>query len=50
MLEYRDRIPVCAGMLQREVAQRLCSGPGSKAYGILSVLLQAWYDANTSSP
>ena len=44
MLEYRDRIPVCAGMLQREVAQRLCSGPGSKAYGILSVLLQAWYD------
>ncbi len=44
MLEYRDRIPVCAGMLQREVAQRLSSGPGSKAYGILSVLLQAWYD------
>lgn len=44
LLDYRDRIPVCAGMLQREVAQRLCSGPGSKAYGILSVLLQAWYD------
>lgn len=44
LLDYRDRIPVCAGMLQREVAQRLCSGPGSKVYGILSVLLQAWYD------
>lgn len=44
MLDYKELIPVCAGMLQREVAQRLCSGPGSKAYGILSVLLQAWYD------
>ena len=44
VLDYKDRIPVVAGMLQREVAQRLCSGPGSKAYGILSVLLQAWYD------
>lgn len=44
LLDYKDKIPVCAGMLQREVAQRLCSGPGSKAYGILSVLLQAWYD------
>lgn len=31
-------------MLQREVAQRICSGPGSKVYGILSVLLQMWYD------
>ncbi len=43
-LEYRDRIPVIAGMLQKEVAERICSGPGSKAYGILSVLLQVWYD------
>ena len=37
-------IPVVSGMLQREVAQRICAGPGSKVYGILSVLLQAWYD------
>ncbi len=44
MLEYRDLIPAAAGMLQKEVAQRLASGPGSKDYGILSVLLQAWYD------
>lgn len=44
LLDYRERIPVCSGMLQREVAQRLASGPGSKDYGILSVLLQAWYD------
>lgn len=44
VLDYKEKIPVAAGMLQREVAQRLCSGPGSKAYGILSVFLQAWYD------
>lgn len=44
VLDYKDKIPVAAGMLQREVAQRLCSGPGTKAYGILSVFLQAWYD------
>lgn len=44
MLEHRERIPVCSGMLQREVARRLASPPGSKDYGILSVLLQAWYD------
>ncbi len=44
LLEWRDQIPVCSGMLQKEVAQRLCSPPGSKVYGILSVLLQAWYD------
>lgn len=44
LLEYKDLIPVAAGMLQREVAQRLASPPGSKSYGILSVLLQAWYD------
>ena len=44
LLDNRERIPVCAGMLQREVAQRICAGPGSKVYGILSVLLQAWYD------
>ncbi|KGN72174.1 16S rRNA (adenine(1518)-N(6)/adenine(1519)-N(6))-dimethyltransferase RsmA [Porphyromonas sp. COT-239 OH1446] len=44
LLEHRDRIPVCSGMLQREVAMRLASPPGNKDYGILSVLLQAWYD------
>ena len=43
-LEYKDKIPVIAGMLQKEVAERICSGPGSKVYGILSVLLQVWYD------
>ncbi|MBP3773814.1 MAG: 16S rRNA (adenine(1518)-N(6)/adenine(1519)-N(6))-dimethyltransferase RsmA [Bacteroidaceae bacterium] len=44
MLDNRDLIPCCTGMIQKEVAERLASGPGNKAYGILSVLLQAWYD------
>lgn len=44
MLDSKDRIPLCTGMIQREVAQRLAAGPGSKTYGILSVLVQAWYD------
>lgn len=44
MLDYRHLIPCCTGMIQREVAQRMASAPGSKAYGILSVLIQAWYD------
>ena len=44
VLDHRDRIPVCSGMIQKEVAERMASGPGSKAYGILSVLLQAYYD------
>lgn len=44
VLENMELIPVVAGMLQKEVAQRICSAPGSKVYGILSVLLQAWYD------
>ena len=44
VLDYKDRIPVCSGMIQKEVAERLASRPGKKAYGILSVLLQAWYD------
>lgn len=43
MLEYRGLIPCCTGMIQREVAQRMAAGPGSRTYGILSVLLQAWY-------
>jgi 16S rRNA (adenine1518-N6/adenine1519-N6)-dimethyltransferase len=44
VLDYKDRVTVCSGMLQREVAERLAAGPGTKARGILSVLLQAWYD------
>lgn len=44
VLDYKEKIPIVAGMLQKEVAQRICSKPGSKVYGILSVLLQAWYD------
>lgn len=44
VLENRDLVPECVGMIQREVAVRLAEDPGSKEYGILSVLLQAWYD------
>ena len=44
VLDYKDQVVCCSGMLQREVAQRIAAGPGSKTYGILSVLLQAWYD------
>ena len=44
VLDYKDRVSCCSGMLQKEVAERLAAGPGSKTYGILSVLLQAWYD------
>ena len=44
VLDYREKIPVVAGMLQKEVAERICCKPGTKVYGILSVLLQAWYD------
>lgn len=42
--DYKDRIPCCSGMIQKEVAERMAAAPGSKTYGILSVLLQAWYD------
>lgn len=44
ILDYKDLVPVCSGMLQREVAERLAARKGTKARGILSVLLQAWYD------
>ena len=44
MLGNRDLIPCCTGMIQREVALRMAAQPGSKTYGILSVLIQAWYD------
>ena len=43
VLEYRHQIPFAAGMLQKEVAERIASAPGKKAYGILSVLMQAYY-------
>ncbi len=44
MLDNKELIPCCTGMIQREVALRMASAPGNKAYGILSVLTQAWYD------
>ncbi len=44
MIDNRELIPCCTGMIQHEVALRMASKPGSKAYGILSVLIQAWYD------
>jgi 16S rRNA (adenine1518-N6/adenine1519-N6)-dimethyltransferase len=45
VLEHRDQVKYVTGMVQREVGRRLTSGPGSKEYGILSVLMQAWYHA-----
>ncbi len=44
MLDYKELIPCCTGMIQKEVAERMAARPGSKTYGILSVLVQAWYD------
>lgn len=44
LLDYRDQVPCLSGMIQKEVAERIASKPGCKAYGILSVLLQAYYD------
>ncbi len=44
MLDYKDLIPCCTGMIQREVAQRIAAQPGNKTYGILSILIQAWYN------
>lgn len=43
-LDYRNQIPEIMGMFQKEVAERVAEKPGSKQYGILSVLLQAFYD------
>ena len=43
MLDYKNLIPCCTGMIQKEVAERIAASPGSKTYGILSVLIQAWY-------
>lgn len=44
VLENKERIPVCSGMIQKEVAERMAAKPGTKAYGILTVLMQAYYD------
>lgn len=44
MLDNKEIIPCCTGMIQKEVAERLAANPGNKAYGVLSVLVQAWYD------
>jgi len=43
-LEYKDHVTEVVGMFQKEVAERIAEPPGSKAYGVLSVLLQAYYD------
>ena len=44
VLANKDIVPCCAGMIQKEVAERMIASPGNKTYGILSVLLQTWYD------
>lgn len=44
VIDFRDQIPCCSGMIQKEVAERMAAKPGSKTYGILSVLVQVWYD------
>ncbi|MBO7290207.1 MAG: 16S rRNA (adenine(1518)-N(6)/adenine(1519)-N(6))-dimethyltransferase RsmA [Bacteroidaceae bacterium] len=44
MLDNKEYIPYCSGMIQKEVGERLAAKPGTKAYGILSILIQLWYD------
>jgi 16S rRNA (adenine1518-N6/adenine1519-N6)-dimethyltransferase len=44
ILDWKDQVPVVIGMFQKEVAERAASGPGSKVYGVLSALIQAYYD------
>ena len=44
ILDYKDQVPQVVCMIQKEVAERIAEQPGTKTYGILSVLLQAWYD------
>lgn len=44
IIDHKDNIPQVVCMIQKEVAERIAEKPGSKTYGILSVLLQAWYD------
>lgn len=45
VLDHKDKITEVCGMFQKEVAERICADPGSRSYGILSVLLQAYYNA-----
>ncbi|MDR0575352.1 MAG: 16S rRNA (adenine(1518)-N(6)/adenine(1519)-N(6))-dimethyltransferase RsmA [Tannerella sp.] len=44
VLDYREQVVCCSGMIQKEVAERLAASPGSRAFGILSALIQPWYD------
>lgn len=44
VLDYKEQIPEVVGMFQKEVAERIAEGPGSRDYGVISVFLQAWYD------
>jgi 16S rRNA (adenine1518-N6/adenine1519-N6)-dimethyltransferase len=44
MLEYKEQVPELVGMFQKEVAERVVADPGSKVYGVISVLVQAWYE------
>lgn len=44
VLDFKDKVVCCSGMFQKEVAERVAAQPGSKTYGIISVLLQAWYN------
>ncbi len=44
MLDYKEQIPEMVGMFQKEVAERVVADPGSKVYGVISVLIQAWYE------
>lgn len=46
IIDHKDQVPEIVGMFQKEVAERICNGPGTKEYGILSVLLQTWYDCS----
>jgi len=43
ILDWKEQVPVCIGMFQKEVAQRVAAGPGSKVYGIVGILVQAYY-------
>lgn len=46
LVEMRERIPLCTGMIQREVAQRLAAPCGNRTYGVLSIFVQLWYDVD----
>jgi dimethyladenosine transferase len=44
VLDYREQVTCCSGMIQKEVAERLAAAPGTRTFGILSALIQPWYD------